>query len=136
MNHKKLYRLYREEKLSLGRRKRAVGTRTPMMLPTTTNQRCSLRHGHTQRRTAPTQCRLSKRTCAHSGRAPHLLAADRSFWLAANQRAAQQAGVEKVCIPALDRLRLNKRPSNGSAGFAAVNAAGGLRRTHQRAQAP
>jgi putative transposase len=45
MNHKKLYRLYREEKLSLrrrGRRKRAVGTRTPMMLPTTINQRWSL----------------------------------------------------------------------------------------------
>jgi putative transposase len=36
MNHKKLYRLYREEKLSLrrrGHRKRAVGTRIPMRLP-------------------------------------------------------------------------------------------------------
>ena len=45
MNHKKLYRLYREEKLSLcrrGYRKRAVGTRTPMRLPTTINQRWSL----------------------------------------------------------------------------------------------
>jgi len=45
MNHKKLYRLYREEKLTLrrrGRRKRAVGTRTPMMLPTMINQRWSL----------------------------------------------------------------------------------------------
>jgi IS5 family transposase len=39
------------------------------------------------------------------GRAPHLLAADRGFWSAANKPAAQQAGVEKVCIPALGRLR-------------------------------
>ena len=45
MNHKKLYRLYREEKLTLrrrGRRQRAVGTRIPMMVPTTINQRWSL----------------------------------------------------------------------------------------------
>jgi putative transposase len=45
MNHKKLYRLYREEQLTLrrrGRRKRALGTRTPMRLPTTINQRWSL----------------------------------------------------------------------------------------------
>jgi len=45
LNHKKLYRLYREEKLTLrrrGRRKRALGTRTPMMLPTMINQRWSL----------------------------------------------------------------------------------------------
>ena len=45
MNHKKLYRLYREEKLMVrrrGGRKRALGTRTPMKLPHTINQRWSL----------------------------------------------------------------------------------------------
>jgi putative transposase len=45
MNHKKLYRLYREEKLMVrrrGGRKRAVGTRAPMILPTALNQRWSL----------------------------------------------------------------------------------------------
>jgi putative transposase len=45
MNHKKLYRLYREEKLMVrrrGGRKRALGTRAPMMLPHTINQRWSL----------------------------------------------------------------------------------------------
>ena len=45
MNHKKLYRLYREEKLMVrrrGGRKRAVGTRAPMTLPTALNQRWSL----------------------------------------------------------------------------------------------
>jgi putative transposase len=45
MNHKKLYRLYREEKLTLrrrGRRKRALGTRTPMTSPIMINQRWSL----------------------------------------------------------------------------------------------
>jgi putative transposase len=45
MNSKKLYRLYREEKLMVrrrGRRKRALGTRAPMLLPSTINQRWSL----------------------------------------------------------------------------------------------
>ena len=45
MNHKKLYRLYREEKLMVrrrGGRKRARGTRAPMMLPLALNQRWSL----------------------------------------------------------------------------------------------
>ncbi len=45
MNHKKLYRLYREEKLMVrrrGGRKRALGTRAPMTLPFTINQRWSL----------------------------------------------------------------------------------------------
>jgi len=45
MNHKKLYRLYREEKLMVrrrGGRKRALGTRAPMMLPLAINQRWSL----------------------------------------------------------------------------------------------
>jgi putative transposase len=44
MNDKKLYRLYREEQLTVrrrGRRKRAVGTRAPMLLPQA-NQRWSL----------------------------------------------------------------------------------------------
>jgi IS5 family transposase len=39
------------------------------------------------------------------GRAPHLLAADRGFWSAANKRAAMEKGVEKVCIPALGKLK-------------------------------
>jgi len=45
MNHKKLYRLYHEEKLMVrrrGGRKRAVGTRAPMLLPERINQRWSL----------------------------------------------------------------------------------------------
>lgn len=45
MNHKKLFRLYREEGLSVrkrGDRKRAMGTRSPMMLPEGPNQRWSL----------------------------------------------------------------------------------------------
>jgi putative transposase len=45
LNHKKLYRLYREERLMVRRRrgrKRALGTRAPMTLPTTINQRSSL----------------------------------------------------------------------------------------------
>ncbi len=45
MNPKKLYRLYREEKLMVrrrGGRKRAVGTRAPMLLPAGLNQRWSL----------------------------------------------------------------------------------------------
>jgi putative transposase len=45
MNHKKLYRLYREEKLMVrrrGGRKRALGTRAPMLLPERLNQRWSL----------------------------------------------------------------------------------------------
>lgn len=45
MNHKKLLRLYREEKLLVRRRrgrKRAMGTRAPMALPQGSNQRWSL----------------------------------------------------------------------------------------------
>ena len=45
MNHKKLYRLYREEKLMVrrrGGRKRALGTRAPIALPLALNQRWSL----------------------------------------------------------------------------------------------
>ena len=45
MNHKKLYRIYREERLIVRRRrgrKRALGTRAPMALPTRINQRWSL----------------------------------------------------------------------------------------------
>lgn len=45
MNHKKLFRLYREEGLSVrkrGGRKWALGTRSPMMLPDGPNQRWSL----------------------------------------------------------------------------------------------
>jgi len=45
LNHKKLYRLYREERLMVrrrGGRKRALGSRTPMMVPVGINQRWSL----------------------------------------------------------------------------------------------
>lgn len=44
-NHKKLYRIYAEEKLTVRRRKgrkRAVGTRRPMTMPTRVNERWSL----------------------------------------------------------------------------------------------
>ncbi len=44
-NHKKLYRIYAEEKLAVRRRKgrkRALGTRRPMVLPTRPNERWSL----------------------------------------------------------------------------------------------
>ncbi|MBB4232589.1 putative transposase [Rhizobium mongolense] len=45
MNHKKLFRLYREEKLTVrkrGGRKRAIGTRAPMLIPMAANERWSL----------------------------------------------------------------------------------------------
>lgn len=45
VNHKRLYRIYREEKLVVrkrGGRKRALGTRAPMVLPSRPNERWSL----------------------------------------------------------------------------------------------
>ena len=45
LNRKKLYRLYREERLTVrkrGGRKRALGTRAPMAIPQGRNQRWSL----------------------------------------------------------------------------------------------
>jgi putative transposase len=45
VNHKRLFRLYREEKLTVrkrGGRKRAIGTRAPMLIPLTANDRWSL----------------------------------------------------------------------------------------------
>lgn len=45
MNHKKLFRLYREEGLAVRRRrsrKRALGTRRPIWVPNRANQRWSL----------------------------------------------------------------------------------------------
>ena len=45
VNHKKLYRIYREEKLVVrkrGGRKRALGVRAPMVMPEAKNQRWSL----------------------------------------------------------------------------------------------
>jgi putative transposase len=45
LNHKKLYRLYKEERLSVrkrGGRKRALGTRAPMSIPQDANLRWSL----------------------------------------------------------------------------------------------
>ena len=48
VNHKKLFRLYREERLGVrkrGGRKRALGTRAPMAIPQGPNQRWSLDFG-------------------------------------------------------------------------------------------
>lgn len=45
VNHKRLFRIYREEKLSVRRRsgrKRAMGTRAPILVPLAPNQRWSL----------------------------------------------------------------------------------------------
>jgi putative transposase len=45
VNHKRLFPLYREEKLRVrrrGGRKRAIGTPAPMLIPLAPNQRCSL----------------------------------------------------------------------------------------------
>lgn len=45
VNHKRLFRLYREEKLMVrkrGGRERAIGTRAPMLVPMTANDRWSL----------------------------------------------------------------------------------------------
>jgi putative transposase len=45
VNHKRLFRLYREEKLSVrhrGWRKRVLGTRSPMLVLTSPNKRWSL----------------------------------------------------------------------------------------------
>jgi putative transposase len=45
VNHKKLFRLYREERLMVrrrGGRKRAIGTRAPILLPSAPNERWSL----------------------------------------------------------------------------------------------
>lgn len=45
VNHKRLFRIYREEKLSVrrrGGRKRAMGTRRPMLIPMAPNERWSL----------------------------------------------------------------------------------------------
>ena len=45
VNHKKLFRLYREERLAVrrrGGRKRAIGTRAPMLVPLAPNERWSL----------------------------------------------------------------------------------------------
>jgi len=45
MNHKKVYRLYRDERMMVwrrGGRKRALGSRMPMMVPAGINQRWSL----------------------------------------------------------------------------------------------
>jgi len=45
VNHKKLFRLYREEKLTVrrrGRRKRAIGTRAPLLVPLRLDERWSL----------------------------------------------------------------------------------------------
>lgn len=48
VNHKRLFRLYREEKLTArkrGGRKRSMGTRAPMLIPLAANDRWSLDFG-------------------------------------------------------------------------------------------
>jgi putative transposase len=50
IDHKKLFRLYREERLTVrrrGGRKRAIGTRAPMAVPQGPNQRWSVDLPHT-----------------------------------------------------------------------------------------
>jgi hypothetical protein len=78
MNRKKLYRLYREEKLMVrrrGGRKRALGTRAPMLLPDTINRR-----------------RLAVQRCTSSGRCLSAICTSQSFdlvlWVARSQRGA------------------------------------------------
>ena len=59
VNHKKLFRLYREEKLTVrrrGGRKRAIGTRAPMLIPM-----APMIAGRS------TSCRISSPTAAASG---------------------------------------------------------------------
>jgi putative transposase len=58
LNHKKPFRLYREEKLAVrrrGGRKRAIGTRAPMLVPMAPND-----PGHS------TSCRINSPTAAAS----------------------------------------------------------------------
>lgn len=43
------------------------------------------------------------------GRPPHLFAGDRGFWSHANKRAAQNAGVKRVCIPAVGKPSAEQR---------------------------
>jgi putative transposase len=47
VNHKRLFRLYREERLMVrqrGGRKRALGTRAPMLAPQLPNVRAAMPH--------------------------------------------------------------------------------------------
>ena len=43
------------------------------------------------------------------GRAPHLFATDRGFWSHANKQAAKNAGVKRVCIPAVGKPSAEQR---------------------------
>ena len=43
------------------------------------------------------------------GRAPHLFATDRGFWSHANKQAAKDAGVKRVCIPAVGKPSAEQR---------------------------
>jgi putative transposase len=72
INHKKLFRLYREEKLAVrrrGGRKRAIGTRAPMMVPMAPNDRWSLDF-----------CRISSPTAVASASFPWSMIARASAW--------------------------------------------------------
>lgn len=53
------------------------------------------------------------------GRAPRLLAGDRGFWSAANKRAALEAGVKRVCIPASGRVSAAQRSEQHQRWFRA-----------------
>lgn len=80
MNQKKLRRLYREEKLQVrrrGGRKRALGTRRPMLVPDRANARWSLDFvSHTY--TPPALSGTRRRRRLHAGM-PDLVAADTSL---------------------------------------------------------
>ncbi|SPP98066.1 protein of unknown function [Bradyrhizobium vignae] len=70
MNHKKLLRLYREERLAVrrrGGRERAIGTRSPMTVAMTPNDRWSW-----------TSCRISSSMAAASVSSPSSMIAPAS----------------------------------------------------------
>lgn len=73
VNHKKLFRLYREERLTVrrrGGRKRAIGTRAPMAIPQGPNQRWSVDLPHT----------TSSPTAVDSGSSPPSTTSPGSAW--------------------------------------------------------
>jgi len=69
VNHKRLFRLYREERLVVrrrGGRKRAIGTRAPMMIPARPNERWSLDFVSDQLTAAASASSLSSTTARGS----------------------------------------------------------------------
>jgi putative transposase len=75
INHKKLFRLYREEKLAVrrrGGRKRAIGTRAPTMIPVAHDDRWSLDFVSDQLTSSP--------TAVASASSPSSMTAHASAW--------------------------------------------------------